>query len=202
MVKDMLRQINKKNKKKISRFFVLDKNKKGVSLIISYVILISISIGIGITVFSMLKYYPNIIKPPEACKEGTSLVLYNYNCSYSSSVLTNLELNLKNNGLFNIGGFILQVGNESGRIPVERIAPKDSKQGFDWGAGYYVFNNSVKPGEIGNANFTIDSDYGKDISMIQVQAMIISEEGQKIPCDASIKRQPITDCDFVETPAP
>ena len=135
-------------------------------------------------IFSMLKYYPNIIAPPEECKDDTSLRLDNYSCSNNE-----LILNLKNNGLFNVDGFILQVGNDSRKFPIDRIDPTWSK--LDFGAGYYIFNNSIKPGEIQNANFTMK----ENISVLQIQAMILDEEEQKIPCESIIK-QPIYDCAY------
>ncbi|MFH1503614.1 MAG: hypothetical protein ABIE36_03070 [Candidatus Diapherotrites archaeon] len=76
------------------------KFKKGVSVIIGYVILVSFVIVLGIIVYSWMKTYV----PTEEinCPDGLSMFIKNYECSSGE-----LNLYLKNNGKFNIGGYFI-----------------------------------------------------------------------------------------------
>ena len=73
------------------------KNKKAVSLMVSYVILISIVIAVSIGVYAYLKAFVGDVEPAIDCKEETSFIIESYTCS-----IGNLELTLRNNGRFNI----------------------------------------------------------------------------------------------------
>ncbi len=85
------------------------KSKRGVSEVVAYVLLISISFALAGMVFTWLKFY---VTPHEEikCDEGVSLIIreYNYNCSTK-----NLTLTLQNRGLFNFEGYIIRVNNRS-----------------------------------------------------------------------------------------
>jgi len=78
------------------------KNKKGVSIMVSYVILITIAIIMGVVVYQWIKTYV----PAEAlnCPEGVSVFLkdYFYDCDSDT-----LNITLKNNGRFNIAGYFI-----------------------------------------------------------------------------------------------
>ncbi|PJE81641.1 hypothetical protein COU58_01725 [Candidatus Pacearchaeota archaeon CG10_big_fil_rev_8_21_14_0_10_32_42] len=75
-------------------------NKKGMSAIIGYVLLITFGIILSIIVFNYLRTY--VPSDPLDCPDGVSLFLkdYNYNCSSGELYLT-----LKNNGKFNVEGY-------------------------------------------------------------------------------------------------
>ena len=70
------------------------KSKLAVSLMVSYVLLVSISIIVGVGVFAWLKIVSNA-EPTVDCKEGTSIVLNSISCNLETERIT---LNLKNNG--------------------------------------------------------------------------------------------------------
>lgn len=116
----MLREINKKN-------------RKGVSMMISYVILISIAIAMSIGVLAFLNAYANVEPLPE-CNSETSLMLDDYDCSGNL-----LRLHMKNNGFFNVSGYTLLVGNTTQRIPIYTLVTDDGISDHGLGSGHLVF---------------------------------------------------------------
>ncbi len=183
----------KKNKKSQKLLF---RNKKAVSLMVSYVLLVSIAIIVATGVFVWLRTMSNI-NPPANCKEGTSLILENYLCTNGTN--GGIDLYLKNNGYFNIDGVILSVGNDTGIFPVVYLMPdpEGSYQGNI--KGHYFFNTTLGPGEIRSANFS-NTD-GEDlevvdfnnIRIIQIQPFIIETTG-KVVCQNAIIKQTIGNC--------
>jgi hypothetical protein len=93
----------KKNFKK----FVWD--KKGISIVIGYVLLIAVSIAMSVLVYQFLKTY--VPKEALACPDDTSIFIKNftYNCLTGT-----LSLTLQNNGKFGIAGYFVKVSNSSG----------------------------------------------------------------------------------------
>lgn len=83
-------------------------NKKGISIMIGYVLLITAAAAMSVVVYQWMKTY----LPGEEleCPDGVSIFIkdINFNC-------TNLELNLtlKNNGKFNIAGYFIHATNDS-----------------------------------------------------------------------------------------
>jgi len=87
------------------------KNKRGVSLILSYIILVLIGIALAVLVYSFLKVYVPKFQTPE-CPDDISLAIQSYSCSTN-----NLSFVLSNNGLFNIDSVHLRVSPQ-GRVKV------------------------------------------------------------------------------------
>jgi len=85
-------------------------DKKGVSEIVSYVLLISITFAVAGLVYSWLMFYVTPGKETK-CDEGVSLTIrgYNYNCINKS-----LNLTIQNRGLFDVDGYLIRVNNQSG----------------------------------------------------------------------------------------
>jgi len=85
------------------------KRKRGLSEIVAYVILISITFAVAGMVFAWLRFY--VTSSPELkCEDGTSLSLrqVSYNCTSKE-----LNLTIQNRGLFDINGYIVRVSNLS-----------------------------------------------------------------------------------------
>ena len=126
--------------------FFQGKSKKGVSVIIGYVLLVTFAVVIGLIVFQWMKSY--VPQDDLVCPDGVSLFINNYECS--SNMLT---LNLKNNGKFDIGGYFIYATDS----PEEKLATIDiSKNNTDSYArikpigikfGTIVPGNSLEPDE-------------------------------------------------------
>jgi len=82
------------------------RNKKGVSVIVGYVLLISIGLVLGIIVYSYLKTY--VPKDAMECPDGVSILITQYDCVGDSFNVT-----LKNNGKFNYMGYYIHASENS-----------------------------------------------------------------------------------------
>jgi len=165
------------------------KKRKAQSLMVSYVILISIVIALSIGVFTWLKYTANV-EPPVNCKEGTSVRLVNISCSSSG-----VELELKNNGRFSVDGIILTVSNETELKNPTYLISNTAYSLLH--PGSYFFTDELKPdkilsihykleeikmnGESGNVNFN-------EIKLVQIQPFILSKNGVVVCQDALFKQ--------------
>jgi len=122
------------------------KNKKAVSAMIGYVLLITFGIIMGVIVYNYLKTY--VPKDPLDCPTGVAISLQDYSCSGNE-----LNVTLKNNGKFNFAGFFIHASNNTN----QKIATIDLSQnlleGADKGKKYQNSvvlnigsNNTINPG--------------------------------------------------------
>lgn len=83
-------------------------NKRALSIVIGYILLIAISIVMSIIVYQWLKTY--VPKDTIKCSEGTSIFIkdISYNC-----ITSKLDITVKNNGKFSINGYFIHVSNSS-----------------------------------------------------------------------------------------
>tara|TARA_Y100000310_G_scaffold310427_1_gene355661 strand:- start:1584 stop:2837 length:1254 start_codon:yes stop_codon:yes gene_type:complete len=195
-------------------------SKKAVSIMISYVLLITIAIIMSIIVFSYLRYIANV-EPVIDCKDGTSIVLEDYICDKDAGTII---LSLRNNGRFNVYGFIPTFGGNVLREPTTRLFynAQSTLVGFDGVAGGSPphdppkFASILEPGEIVSVVFTnkeIKASGGlpelvrfEFVRNLKIQPYSIDEEtGTRIPCGSVISRQDIDSCQIKEgeiVPAP
>jgi len=186
-------------------------NKSAVSLMISYVLLISIVLALSVGVFTWLKLMADV-SPQVDCKDDTSLVIMNYKCNPDLGVFDtqeekfntkNLKLDLKNNGRFNIDGVIVTVGTEDSS-PIHYLAP-DLKGGRV--NGHYYFSTPLEPQEETSISF-INQEYNEKIlypttfetiNKIEIQPFIIIEgdKFERIICKNAIKRIDVKDCTII-----
>ncbi len=160
----------------------INQNKKAISLMLSYVILIAITIGLSAGVYVWLKDYANV-SPKIDCKDGTSVRLEDYN--FNEGVM---NLTLKNNGYFNVSGVLVTVNNVSGRMPIYLLVPNiPAKSGITPVKGYYEFASQLKPGDIDYAKFLIEG-FG-EIKVVQIQPYIKDEKDNKIMCEQVVIRR-------------
>jgi hypothetical protein len=112
------------------------KNKRGVSVIIGYVMLIAIVITISLLVYQWMKSYV----PQEAlqCPDGVSVVLqdYKYDCTSGNSLL---NFSLVNQGTFSVAGYFIKASNDSS----QEIATTDLTP-------YYIGQDQALSGAAGN----------------------------------------------------
>lgn len=92
------------------------KFKKGLSIMVGYVLLVSFAIFISIIVYQQLKTY--VPKESLKCPDGVSLFVkdYSYNCATSE-----LNLTIKNNGRFSLGGYFIHATNNSSNQEIATI---------------------------------------------------------------------------------
>jgi len=163
-------------------------NNLGVSVMISYVILISIGIALSIGVYIWLVDYANVDGKID-CKADTSLVVKQYIIEQKPAPDNNRTINLtiKNNGLFNISGFFITLGDDAKTIP-KTPALEYYPDIPQLDAGFYDFEFPLGPGKEGYAEFRLD-DLDK-VETMQLQPFIYNEDGtKKIYCEHALIRE-------------
>ena len=166
-------------------------NKKAVSLMISYVLLIGITLLVATGVYIWVKSYANI-NPATDCNEDTSVVL-------EEAICTNqLELVFRNNGRFSVDGVFVSVGDDEEIVPVTYLYPADFFAGSQ--EGNYIFEQRLKPNAVDRAVFSKRVRGGdiqfSEIKIVQFQPFIY-EGKNKIICSNAIIKQPINNCMLV-----
>ncbi len=156
------------------------KNKKGISELVAYVLLISLSIALSIVVYNWLRAYV-IPYQPKTCPDGISIIIKDYTC-YSG----NITLNLSNKGLFRIDGYIFRINNESDAtgnpvgLPINVITTK-------------TLTTPLQPGEVTSGSWNYKTKYAKIVEM-EIEPFRL--EGDKnVLCDkATIKQRTLLEC--------
>jgi len=136
-------------------------NKKAVSVIVAYVLLISIAITLSVLVYNWLRFYVSPGNDIE-CPDGVRLVIKSYECGANQ-----LNVTLENKGLFNVSGFIIRVNDR-----------EDATIGKD-----VVFEPGIEmaPGQEETFSEIDIGDYGS-LEVIDVQPFIY-EGRSRIYCD-------------------
>ncbi len=166
------------------------KNKKGVSVLVGYVLLITFVIFMGVIIYSWMKSY--VPKNDLNCPDGTSLFIKDYECDSSE-----LNITLKNNGRFNVGGYFIRVTD----TPQAGLATIDISQNLTsggstitpFGVKFQGNDNSLVPTYDETHIFDI-SDYAQIYSLEIVPLRWQEEDRRKrlVTCKTSILREDIT----------
>lgn len=153
------------------------KNKKAMSEIIAYVLLIVLAISLSLVVYAWLKSY--IVKPEKNCPEGVSISLEEYSCKDKI-----ISLNVKNNGLFNIDGYVVRVGNTTKGKAVYYLKNRGLIE------NYLPGKKALEPGEKFDSVLNY-KDYGV-ITRIEIQPFEVDKE--IIMCSDAIIKQELENC--------
>jgi len=139
------------------------KNKRAISEIVSYVLLIVIALSLASGVYVWLKTYVPPEKEREKCPEDVALSVNDYRCSGET-----ITLIIENKGLFNVNGFFIRASNDSSKLPTIMLNSTDIAL---ISAGRYDFENEgLKPNEIKEIKFSY-SGLNK-IARIQIQPFV------------------------------
>lgn len=168
------------------------KNKKAVSAMIGYILLVSFGIVMSVIVFNYLQTY--VPKDLGGCPSGTSMILKDYSYDPGSG---QLNLTIKNNGKFNVAGFFIHAANETG---VE-IATIDLSKSVKDENGTKLYGNAIvanlgeenliKPNKENNYIFNTYGAYG-ELKIIDITPMRFQEENGRtrpITCSESKSRE-------------
>ena len=155
---------------------LLQQNKKAISEIVSYVLLIVIAVSVSTLVFTFLKSYIPKGEKPE-CPEGISISIKNYTCQN-----TQLGLSFYNTGRFTIDAVYVRVAEE-GRDVKFWINPEST------GDNFYI-------------NITPQMSVSKEYSTTRIQEAgnyelellpaVKNEKGYLAACNKAIVTQTIT----------
>lgn len=150
---------------------ILIGRKRGVSEIVSYVLLISITFAIAAIVYSWLMFYVTPSKELR-CDDGVALTIRSitYNCTNKS-----LSITLQNRGLFNVDGYMVRVNNRTGAdVGVYTINLTGIPINTDMTIVDRYVNSTIKDGSTGLIN--------GNLTFVEVQAFNFIES-QTIFCD-------------------
>jgi len=142
-------------------------DKKGVSIIVAYSILVVIAIGISITVYSFLKLY--LPSEKETCPEGISVVINKTICENGR-----LQISLKNRGLFNISAVYI------------RMSPQGRETRQQVNTGTNIFLN-LAPGETTSLlSYDVSSIVTSDGEYIIEIQPAITNKNKIIVCEEAV----------------
>ena len=165
------------------------KNKKAVSIMVSYVVLIAIVMSLAIGVYGLLKFYANI-EPLQECPDDTSLILQDYECDMESKEIT---LTLVNRGRHNIYGFYARGTNNSEGIASSALPDASGIRGRP----HYIDTDDNREKDFlpPNQEYTEDFYYNhiNSLEIIQIQPFI-EEEGNTTICDNAVITQSVSGC--------
>jgi hypothetical protein len=141
-----------------------NKNKLGVSIMIGYVLLVAGGIAMGFLVYNWMKTYIPVEKPD--CPEGVSIYINQVNCTGNL-----LNISLRNNGRFNITGYIIRGANDSNAqiatIDLSEYYKEPESNGQKLSESI-VFNNSLAPEENINEIFNLSEGFEGDLKFIEI----------------------------------
>jgi len=178
-------------------------SKKAVSLMVSYILLISIALVVSVGVYAWLRAVANV-EPPITCKDETTVIIESYDCTSGDE--GGIDLIIKNNGRFNVKGIILTVGNDSVKTPTTSLLNIDPKIKKLEGHHFFVVEDvngievpELAPGESTTASFTnkikdekiVDFEY---VRTVKLQPFVSDEEDNKILCPDAVIRQDLKKC--------
>ena len=137
--------------------------KKGISVMIGYVILISVALVMGAIVFAWIRSY--VPAETAKCPDGTSLFIKSsvYDCD-----LDTLSFTIKNNGRFNVAGYFIHASNKTGQelaiIDLTEFITEGDPGPIKLNTGvkfHLSGENTVAPGEEADHEFSslVDGDF-------------------------------------------
>jgi hypothetical protein len=102
------------------------KNKKAVSEVISYVLLIVIAMSLATGVYAWMKFYVPSEKE-EKCADDTAISIIDYNCLYNpilggpENKKNEIRLTISNQGFFEVDGFFITASDALERPPYQSL---------------------------------------------------------------------------------
>ncbi len=174
---------------------LLLKDKKGVSLMIGYVLLIIIAISLSIAVYSFLVLYLPSEEPK--CPKDIKMVVEGVECSPGGgSDKRDLKVTVSNRGLFAIRGVFIRVGDKN-RIHKELVnegaETQDIHMQGNISKGLLPGVHVTLPDEGDNEHYEITNYDSSKAYEIEIEPFIINEEnGHYVLCAHNLVTKPLS----------
>ena len=151
-------------------------NKKGISEIVSYTLLIVIAIGLSIIVFLFLRVYVFKGQAPE-CPPDVSIFINSATC-FSASGQYQLNVDLINKGFFTIDAVYVRFREPNRKIQNLIGSPYD----------YHSFSEGLAPGEKTNPPlaFSLSSAQSGKEHTLEVQPVVKNDKGEDALCENAV----------------
>jgi hypothetical protein len=147
------------------------KNKKAISSMIAYAILISIAIALAAGTYSYIKVY--LPRDTPKCPEGVLVIAQDIDCRYSK-----VNLTLTNRGRFNVSGAYLRLAEENRSVRKQIVQEPR-------------FLHPLPPGEDYNDLYDLENIVTRNGSYILEIEPIIILDSQDIMCQNAVRIQEI-----------
>lgn len=172
------------------------KNKRGVSEIIGYILLIAITVVISVFVYVWLKTY--VPQQSLTCPDGVSISITNHSYDCVNKIF---NFTLSNDGTFSIAGYYIHMANDSSQqiaaidLTPDYIGPFSNRAG-----NAIIFGNNVKvPGSSISMNdngYQLNSLQGtiRKLEIIPIRYVESSGRLRIVSCTNAGITIPISDC--------
>lgn len=168
------------------------RKKKGVSLMVGYVLLVTLAVVMGIIAYNWMKTYTP--RSATECPDGVSILIKNYSCQNNMFNLT-----LKNNGRFNISGYLIKVGNSTEPVAIRDIS-RNVTSGEIFANGIIVYlSTQLKPGEEKKSQFNLSTLNIDGINMIEIIPARLERQKNKeriVICTNSLLKDVLANCNL------
>tara|TARA_Y100000310_G_scaffold321146_1_gene378406 strand:+ start:192 stop:734 length:543 start_codon:yes stop_codon:yes gene_type:complete len=179
------------------------KDKKAVSEVVSYVMLIVIAITLSVIVFAFLR--TQVPSERTECPDSVSVIIKDYTCANKE-----ININFQNKGNFLVDGVFIKFSDSIDSVPVNPLNPIgeiNEITATEWQEGFFYFGKRTIPGGVSggaplplspNRNYTQGYDYTPitKVEKVQFQPFLSDEETQEaIICEKAIVTQEIVNCD-------
>lgn len=156
-------------------------NKKGVSEMVSYVLLIVIAVGISVLVYNYLSVY--LPKDQPKCEDDVKLILQSYSCLSGNP--GKLNLTIVNKGIFKVDAAYIRFGEE--KRTVKTLINEDDL--------YFSMLVSGQGAGLDPGRSTVKEFVNLDISPgsyeVEIQPAMFTEDNQLALCESAVIVQPI-----------
>lgn len=144
--------------------------KKGISEMVSYVLLVVIAIGISITAYSFLKSYVPKGQTPN-CLDDVAIQMQDYVCDSS---LQSLTLTISNTGLHSFDAVYIRMGDETAKV---RSAITPNRQPLVFGT-----REGLKPGET-YSRVLVSPVINSGKNILEIQPAMYTANNKLAACD-------------------
>ncbi len=167
------------------------KNKKAVSEVVSYVLLIIIAVSLSALVFTFLKSQISTDKPQ--CPDDVSLIIKEYKCDTATN---KINITFQNKGNFNIDGSYISYSNSSEGAPKYKLNISGKNNDIS-SSGFLYFGISVPTSLRSGESFQQEFDYSDYnlIEKVQLIPFINDVKEGLLICEKRVLIQNINNCE-------
>jgi hypothetical protein len=149
---------------------IMKKDKKAVSLMVGYVLLVTIAIIMGAIVYQWMRSY--VPRETIECPDGVSLYIQELNCGDGV-----LNLSISNNGRFDVDGYFIRSAETADMTVAGRDLSVGIISGGSAAGGVVRWSSALGPGmDAPRASFSVTGD----IAFIEVTPILYETIENKI----------------------
>jgi hypothetical protein len=166
-------------------------NPRGLSEIVSYVLLVVIAVGLSVAVYAFISVY--IPKDKPTCPSDIFLGTTSVSCNLSATT-TEVTVGLINKGLFTVDAAYIRVAREGREVKFQINKPNEAGSA----RGFYLYETGsskpgLTPGKEVLYSYSVSSDIidGAGAYTLEIQPAVGRGKNLAL-CEAGISSQPFT----------